>query len=341
MRRLEQQRDEALARSEETLRETRALAAQIHLLQTSTSWRITAPLRRFVTGLRRVAGRRGGETTSAALAPSPAPIEQPVVDRSPRPANNSRQGKTILILDHSVPKPDQDAGSRAIMDFMLCLFDAGWHICFWPQDRRQDETYTAALEHLGVEVIDHRWPGSIGEWLRHEAAGPDRILISRATVAEALVMQVIAESAAPLVYYGHDIAFARLEMEAAIRENPARLHEIATTRAFERRLWRLFDKVIYLSEEEVATVRALEPTADARRIVPFFFDTFIDRPSAPRSKTILFVAGFAHAPNADAAEFLVYQVLPLVQAQCQRSGWRWWGRIRPGRSRRSPARRST
>jgi glycosyltransferase involved in cell wall biosynthesis len=86
-------------------------------------------------------------------------------------------------------------------------------------------------------------------------------------------------------------------------------------RAFERRLWRLFDRVIYLSEEEAAIVRELEPAAAARSVVPYSYETFVERETAPRSDTILFVAGFAHAPNVDAAEFLVYQVLPLIQAR--------------------------
>lgn len=334
MRRLEQQRDEAFARAAETAHDLRALETQLRLLQTSTSWRITAPLRHIVTGLRSVAGRGVGgrrgpghsliETEAHETRP-PAPLSPQAAPEPPRPATvadgrrESSGIKSILILDHAVPKPDQDAGSRAIMDLMLCLLEAGWRIYFWPQDRRPEETYTAALEGYGVDVIGHRWTAGIGEWLRQNGTALGHILISRATVAEALVMQVIAHSAAPLAYYGHDIAFARLEMEAALRETPVLLDEVSKTRAFERRLWRLFDRVIYLSEEEAATVRALEPSADARAIIPFSYESFADVRSPPPSQVILFVAGFAHAPNVDAAEFLVYQVLPLVQAQCPKA----------------------
>eukprot|EP01030_Chromulinospumella_sphaerica_P033390 gene33390-34248_t len=81
----------------------------------------------------------------------------------------------------------------------------------------------------------------------------------------------------------------------------------------ERQVWRNFDVVIYPSEEEAMAVRELSPGTAARGIVPFFFDAQSSRVSPPASRTILFVAGFAHAPNVDAARFLVEEILPSLQ----------------------------
>ncbi|KQP14001.1 hypothetical protein ASF26_18690 [Methylobacterium sp. Leaf93] len=80
----------------------------------------------------------------------------------------------------------------------------------------------------------------------------------------------------------------------------------------ERSLWRQFNVVIYLSEEEVSLVRKIEPAVNAASIVGFARTRFIDRQQPTVGSTILFVAGFAHPPNVDAAKYLVREVMPIV-----------------------------
>ena len=84
----------------------------------------------------------------------------------------------------------------------------------------------------------------------------------------------------------------------------------------ERRLWRQFDVVLYPSEDEAAAVRALNPGTVVRSIVPFYTDSFPARPRPTGGHGILFVGGFAHPPNVDAAEFLVRAVFPILTARC-------------------------
>lgn len=42
--------------------------------------------------------------------------------------------KTILVLDHKMPEPDRDAGSRTMMGFLTALRDAGLIVKFWPHN---------------------------------------------------------------------------------------------------------------------------------------------------------------------------------------------------------------
>lgn len=83
----------------------------------------------------------------------------------------------------------------------------------------------------------------------------------------------------------------------------------------ERRVWRQFDVVIYPSEEEAAMVRAMSPHTMARSIVPFCFDIFPARTAPTEGQSILFVAGFAHPPNVDAALFLMHEVMPRLREE--------------------------
>jgi glycosyltransferase involved in cell wall biosynthesis len=83
----------------------------------------------------------------------------------------------------------------------------------------------------------------------------------------------------------------------------------------ERAVWRAADAVLYLSDAEADAVRSMEPAVSAHAIVPYCFDTFAAvRPAAP-GREILFVAGFGHPPNEDAALWFADCVLPLVLAR--------------------------
>ena len=232
-----------------------------------------------------------------------------------RARDRARHRTVVLVVDHYVPEPDRDAGSRSIMDTLASLLAANWVVKFWPQNRLYSHVYTPVLETMGIEVLDERWPGDIAAWLDENGDMLDHVLVSRPSVAIDLLAPIMSRTSARLSLYGHDLHFARMRREAEVMGNNAIRRDADAMELLERRLWRLFDTVIYLSEEEAATVCAMEPQTNARAIVPYCFDQFCQRDRPARGHTILFVAGFAHAPNVDAAEFLVKAVLPLVHAE--------------------------
>jgi GT2 family glycosyltransferase/SAM-dependent methyltransferase len=232
-----------------------------------------------------------------------------------RARDRARHRTTILIVDHYVPEPDHDAGSRTMMGVVTSLLDAGWLIKFWPQNRLHSEIYTPVLEDMGIEVLDNRWPGDIRAWLDQNGEDLDHVLVSRPSVAVDLLMHIVVRTPAKLSFYGHDLHFARLAREAAFTGDAGKAREAAAMEWFERRIWRQFDTVIYLSEDEAQTVRSMVPGINCHSVVPYCFESFEMREQVARSADILFVAGFAHPPNVHAAEFLVREVLPLVHAQ--------------------------
>ena len=64
-------------------------------------------------------------------------------------------------------------------------------------------------------------------------------------------------------------------------------------------------------------VRDLVPTANARAVVPYAFAP--DGGGArepPAEARIIFVAGFGHAPNRDAAVWFAREVMPAIRARC-------------------------
>ncbi|MBV8574931.1 MAG: glycosyltransferase [Acetobacteraceae bacterium] len=232
-----------------------------------------------------------------------------------RARERARHRRVILVADHYVPEPDRDAGSRSTLGILSNLVASGWVVKFWPHNRLYSPIYTPLLEAMGVEVIDHRWGAHFEHWLRSFGADLDHLLLMRPKVALDLLPTVKNNAQVVLSFYGHDLHFARMHREAVIKDDNAAALEAEAMERLERSLWRNFNVVLYPSEQEAAHVRALEPGVNARAIVPFCFERFLKRTAPPSGSTVLFVAGFAHPPNVDAAEFLVRAVFPILTAR--------------------------
>ncbi|RZA22308.1 MAG: glycosyltransferase [Lysobacteraceae bacterium] len=225
----------------------------------------------------------------------------------------------VLVVDHYVPQPDRDAGSRTMLAFVRALLDAGAVVKFWPDNLHYDPVYAPRLQAMGVEVFHGvRWREGIGAMLREYGDEFDAVLLSRPDVADAHFDAVRAHSRARVVYYGHDLHFRRMRDQATLLpEGDARtglLRAADLMESRERATWRRSDGVLYPSEDEAAQVRALEPSVDARAVTPYAYEQFADGAMVDGRGNLLFVAGFAHPPNVDAARWLVESIMPKVWA---------------------------
>ena len=85
---------------------------------------------------------------------------------------------------------------------------------------------------------------------------------------------------------------------------------------YQRRVWRRFDLVQALTERDARTMRQLVPELASRvRVNPFAVE--IPAPFDPaleEDDTIVFTGGFLHAPNVDAARWLVGEIMPRLRA---------------------------
>lgn len=218
--------------------------------------------------------------------------------------------ETVLIIDHYVPQPDRDAGSRTMVAFIDALLARGCVVKFWPENLYYDPIYTPPLQAKGVEVFyGGNWVGRFDEMLEQNQH-IDAVLLSRPHIAEHYIASVSAQPRLRKVYYGHDLHFRRMQMEAEAQGKS--LREAHAMEALERSLWRACDVVLYPSSEEAEVVKQLEPSVDARAITPYAFNEFrLDAQPFNRAG-VLFVAGFAHGPNVDAASWLVESIMPLV-----------------------------
>ncbi len=224
----------------------------------------------------------------------------------------------VVVVDHYVPQPDRDAGSRSTMAIISGLLKMGFTVKFWPDNLWYDPVYTPQLQQLGVEVIyGSKHLGRFKQWLAAADGCVSHVLLNRPHVAINYVDILEGFTDIQVVYYGHDLHFERLQRECAINPSASLEKDIKYFYTLESTIWSKVDAVLYPSQEEAETVKRLLPSANVAAVSPYVYegiDAFAQR--APvQSNKIIFVAGFGHPPNTDAAVWFVKDIFPIVKIQ--------------------------
>jgi glycosyltransferase involved in cell wall biosynthesis len=222
--------------------------------------------------------------------------------------------KRILVIDRYVPQPDRDAGSRSTWCVIRALIHMGYSVTFWPRDLLYDAGYVPAMQAEGVHVLwGDALRGRFDAWFARHSSAFDAVLLNRPMIAREFLPSVRRHSRARVLFYGHDLHHARLAREHSLGGSRLLAWESAFMERIERKLWQTADAVYYPSAEETAVVAATVPGARAYTLPLYFFDDAPECSASPAGRGgVVFVAGFAHAPNADAARWLVNEIMPRV-----------------------------
>ena len=142
------------------------------------------------------------------------------------------------------------------------------------------------------------------------------VIASRHYVAEAVAPLVRAHAPqARLVFDTVDLHYLRERREAELAgHDPARLRAAERTRAAELALVRGCDATLVVSPVEQALLAGEVPGARVEVVSNVHRVAGPGRPFAERAD-LLFVGGYRHPPNVDAALWMVEEVLPRVLAR--------------------------
>ena len=235
----------------------------------------------------------------------------------------SQLRRTVLVVDHYAPQPDRDAGSRAMWQLMMVLQRQGMQVKFWPENLAWDPVYAAALQRHGIEFFHGGEYATRGfdDWFAEHGRYFDYVVLSRPHIGIQVLDAVRRHSAAGIVYYGHDIHHLRLREQMKVQPSPGLAADLEVQRGWEERMWRGSDLILYPADGETAHVQdwlAREGVEATARTVPLY--AYEATPADPAANLgeregLLFVAGFAHPPNVDAAQWFVREVLPRIHRE--------------------------
>ncbi|NKE47099.1 methyltransferase domain-containing protein [Roseomonas frigidaquae] len=224
------------------------------------------------------------------------------------------EGPVLFVADNAVPRPDRHAGDVTMFRYLDLMATAGWRVVFAPMDGVAEGAAAEALETRGIELV--RAPRSPEDWLAAHGRHLHAAWLARPEVAQRLIGPVRAHSGAMLAYYTHDLHHQRMRREAEMRDDAALHAEADRMEATETAIFRAVDRVTTPSEAEAAIIRALVPGREVVAIPPYFFeDAEIHSHDAAHFATrrdVVFVGGFPHTPNVDAALLLANEIMPAV-----------------------------
>ncbi|GAA2334141.1 hypothetical protein GCM10009854_07130 [Saccharopolyspora halophila] len=235
--------------------------------------------------------------------------------------SRGHHGPIVLVKDHQVPRPDYDSGSVRIQRVLAQLVELGCRVVFMPANHAPLQPYTERLQQLGVTVLS---APELQQAFVHEAGSEISLaLLSRPQVAWSLLEELRTRAPQAVIAFDTvDVHFLRLEREAELAEQQgerdtakALTRKAFASRQMELGLARACDVTLVVSEVEQALLRELVPEADVRLLsnVHHIPDEQA-RPSGRRD--VLFVGGFDHPPNVDAARWAAREVMPLVRRKC-------------------------
>lgn len=230
-------------------------------------------------------------------------------------ADRAQARSVVLVTNDLVVQPDNDAGSRAVQESIDALLALGCIVKFWPENPGEPGQYAEGLRQQGVEVLSGSLRTDFDSWVARYGRRIDAAFLHRPEPSLRFVAGLRrAQPSARIVYYGHDLHYRRLAAQAELEEL-ARLHAASDALyQVESDLWQQVDTSVYFAQEEVDEIQARFPACDVRLVQPYCLEPAAHRPVVGLP-LLIFVAGFGHPPNVDAAQWLVGEVMPLVWAE--------------------------
>jgi len=219
--------------------------------------------------------------------------------------------KAVLIIDTHVPMYDRDAGSLRLFEIIKILRNDGNRVVFLPDNLARMEPYSEQLQALGVEVIYH---------LEGKKSTRDRILeafehidvawISRPDLYKKWSLSLRNYPKVRVLYDTVDLHHVRARREAELTNGHTSV-SWKKIESLELGCARRAHATITVTESEQATLHA----ADVKHVyvVPTIHNPKI---SASRdfeqTNGLLFIGGYGHPPNVDAAIWLCEEIMPIV-----------------------------
>ncbi|MFA5683404.1 MAG: glycosyltransferase [Lysobacteraceae bacterium] len=249
---------------------------------------------------------RWRETLAAhASAPPDTPIEI---------AREHRARRRVLVIDATTPQPDQDSGSVRMVNLLRLLREEGCAVTFFADNRAFVPGYSDALQQLGIEVLWHPFLSDPVGWFAERGAQFDAVILSRHYIASQYLDLVRRYAPrARLIFDTVDLHYLREQRAAELAGRDDLARSAAQTREQELEVIAGSDITLVVSPVEQ---RLLADDAPAARVevLSNVHEVFgCRRPFAERAD-LMFIGGFQHPPNIDAAQWFVGEVWPLIHA---------------------------
>ena len=224
--------------------------------------------------------------------------------------------RRALVVDASTPTPQQDAGSVTTVLTIRLLQRLGYKVHFVPQDNFLFQPGpTGELQRIGVECAYAPYDMGFPDYIARYGRLFDLVLVFRPAVLDRVLAELRRHAPqAVLLFNTMDLHYLRRQREAEVAGDPVALAEAAAAKRAELRLLAEADVTITPSTHE-QEILALEAPAAAVAVQPFLFEAVGTAVGFGPRRDFVFLGGYGHPPNVDAAGYFVAKILPLIRRE--------------------------
>ncbi len=230
-------------------------------------------------------------------------------------AKEHRVAGRVLIIDACTPTPDQDSGSVRMQNLFRLFQQLGWKVSFLPENHARLEPYTARFQAMGVEMLHAPWFDGPG-WFERRGHEFDLVILSRHYVASQYLDLVHAWMPQARVWFDTvDLHYLREQRQAALENSETLRRQAAQTREQELKVARSCDLTLVVSPVEQQELAEVAPEVDVAVLSNIHH--LPETPGLPfeQRQGLVFVGGYQHPPNVDAAHWFVEAIFPLIRAE--------------------------
>jgi GT2 family glycosyltransferase/glycosyltransferase involved in cell wall biosynthesis len=219
----------------------------------------------------------------------------------------------VLVVEACMLTPDQDSGSVRGWRMLRVMRDMGFKVTFVADNLEYAEPYVPDLREEGIEVLHHPFAQSIESVLAERGAEFDVVVLTRYYIATKHIGAVRRFAPrALLVFDTIDLHYLRARRLALLEESRTLNRGAIATFEEEISCIRRSDVTWVVSPVEREELAREVPSARVVVLTNIHYPMPLSRPFAERSG-ILFVGGYQHPPNVDAALFYANEVMPHLR----------------------------
>jgi glycosyltransferase involved in cell wall biosynthesis len=242
------------------------------------------------------------------------------------------RARRVLVVDRRIPTPDRDSASVRMFAILRLLRQLGHEVTFVSDDGGWGHRDKVRVRRLGVDVL-HGF-GATAKHLASHGHEYGVALLSTPQAAERYLMAVRAYALrARVIYDTVDLHWVRLGRAAAVTGDPQAATEAVRYRRLERLHTACADLTLTVTPEEREVLLSEAPGARVEVLPNIHASEGTSRPWGAR-RDLMFIGAFSHAPNVDAVEWFVEEILPLVHDRLPGLVFRVVGSDPPKRIRR-------
>ncbi len=220
---------------------------------------------------------------------------------------------SIIFIDTNLPYYDKDSGSNRMYQIIKIFLSIGYHVFYIPKESMAPEPYYSELTGMGVEII-YEFKGR-KHWLKEIKRAASESSMAWICRPEYNIRYRYLFSINPQlkwIYDTVDLHFVRLSRAIKIFPDDKKLKKRAAKYyKLELSLARKADITICISDPERDLL--LQHGITSSHVIPNIHNRKVTEKNAFNKRSgLIFIGGYLHLPNVDAALWLSNEIMPLV-----------------------------